>query len=259
MMDDIINDVLPAMKLAYPFARRVERVRHELRRREVRVRRVEHPAPGLVRVVFDGPDLAGFTSLSFDDHLKFMFPAPDGQTVMRDYTPVGFDAAAGELTLEFALHPHGPASDWARQAVPGQTAMIGGPKGSMIIPLDYDWHLLAGDASALPAIRRRLRELRPGTRVRVRAWVEDAADRLPFDTQPGVALDLAWHDSAAACLEALRAEAWPEGEGFVWCAGEAVWAADARRLLIDERGHPREAARISAYWKRGAEGFHENL
>jgi NADPH-dependent ferric siderophore reductase len=36
---------------------------------------------------------------------------------------------------------------------------IGGPRGSFIVPMDLDWHLLVGDATALPAIARRLSEL----------------------------------------------------------------------------------------------------
>jgi NADPH-dependent ferric siderophore reductase len=37
----------------------------------------------------------------------------------------------------------------------------------MIIPAQQDWHLLVGDASSLPAIRRRLAELPPSAHVEV--------------------------------------------------------------------------------------------
>jgi NADPH-dependent ferric siderophore reductase len=84
--------------------------------------------------------------------------------VRRDFTPRHYDQAARELTVEFALHATGAA--WARQAAPGQVAVIAGPRGSMIIPMDYAWHVLAGDATALPAIRRRLEELPAGRKCR---------------------------------------------------------------------------------------------
>ena len=32
-----------------------------------------------------------------------------------------------------------------------------------------------------------------------------------------------------------------------------------RDLLTTDKGHPREAMRVAAYWKVGAEGHHENL
>ncbi len=32
-----------------------------------------------------------------------------------------------------------------------------------------------------------------------------------------------------------------------------------RDLLFAQKGHPREAMRLAAYWKRGAAEFHEEL
>jgi NADPH-dependent ferric siderophore reductase len=262
MMDDIINqstdrrvDETPMRSSSSP--RRIERVRFELRRRAVRVARVDRPTPGFARVVFAGDDLADFRSLSFDDHVKFMLPQDDGQPLMRDYTPRRFDAARRELTIEFALHGHGPASEWARQAVPGRTAVIGGPRGSMIVPMDYDWHLLAGDASALPAIARRLEELPAGVRARVLVEMPDAADRRPLPS--AAELQVQWVAGGEAWLEALRAQPLPDGEGFAWCAGEARRMAQARDVLLEHHRHPREAMRVAAYWKHGAADFHERL
>lgn len=237
--------------------RRVERVRFELRRRAVQVARTERLGPGVVRIVFTGDELAGFTSLSFDDHVKFMLDQGDGQWLMRDYTPRRVDPVRQELTIEFALHGHGPASTWARHAVAGQRAVIGGPRGSMIIAPDHDWHLLAGDASALPAITRRLEELPAGSTARVLLQVADAADRRQFDT--AAQLQVRWLADESAWLAALRDEPLPAGDGFAWCAGEAQVMARARAVLLEHHHHPREAMRVAAYWKRGAADFHERL
>jgi len=237
--------------------RRVQRVRHELRRRELRVLRVQPLGAGFVEVIFGGDDLADFVSLSFDDHLKFMLPGPDGQPVRRDYTPRRFDTVRRELSIEFALHGHGAASDWARHAAPGQAVQIGGPRGSMIIAMDHDWHLLAGDATALPAIHRRLEELPAGATALVLGLVADAADQRHFDSAANVHLQ--WHHDAPAWLAALRQLQLPAGEGFAWCAGEAQLMRDARDILVQQHGLPREAMRVSAYWKHGASDFHETL
>lgn len=239
-----------------PAQRRGTRVRHELRVRQLTVARVAPIGPSMVAVTFTGPELAGFTSLSFDDHVKLMLPTASGEPARRDYTPRHFDAARGELTIEFVLHGHGVAGEWARKVQPGQTATIGGPRGSMIIPTDYAWHLLAGDTSALPAIHRRLEELPSGARAIVIAEAAQADERR-FES--AASLQVQWVRNAGQWLAALQALELPPGEGFVWAAGEAGVMARARSLLLDEKRHPLEAMRVSAYWKAGEQAFHESL
>jgi NADPH-dependent ferric siderophore reductase len=235
--------------------RSVQRVRHELHIRDVAVARIAPLGDSFLSITFQGEALAQFTSLSFDDHVKFMFDV-DGEQVRRDFTPLHYDAGKRELTLEFALHEDGASSNWARAASVGQRAIIGGPRGSMVIPQDYDWHLLAGDRSALPAIRRRLAELPAGTKV-VAVIHAGGADRLPLDTQAD--LEVRWVASDAALVGALRAFALPAGDGFAWFAGEAATAKAVRALLLEEKGVPKEAMRVSAYWKQGVADHHENL
>ena len=236
--------------------RRVQRVRHELKRRDLQVLRVESPSPHFRSVTLGGEALAGFISASFDDHLK-VFLGSGPEPVMRDYTPRHYNAAAGELTIEFALHGDGPAARWAAQAAPGQPLCIGGPRGSFIIPLDYDWHLLAGDETALPAIARRLEELPAEAHALVVLLVADPADRRALRSAARV--DLRWVSTADEMAQAVRALALPAGEGYAWCAGEAGAMASLRRVLVDEKGHDPKAIRAAAYWKRGAAAHHENL
>jgi NADPH-dependent ferric siderophore reductase len=240
-------------------ARRVERVRHELKRRDVQVARVEQLSPHFRRITFTGDALRDFTSLSFDDHVKLFFaPADDGaEPARRDYTPRSYDNAAAELQIEFALHGAGAASDWAAQAAPGQTLTVAGPKGSLIIPVDYDWHLLVGDETALPAVARRLEQLPPGARAIVMLQVADLADRRELRSRADVRVT--WVGDDAELLAAVRALDLPAGEGYAWCAGEAAAMAALRRVLVEDKGHPRDAIRAAAYWKRGATAHHENL
>ncbi len=127
---------------------RVQRVRHELKRRVLEVARVATISPHFRGIVFRGESLADFVSASFDDHVKFILDGDGPSPVMRDYTPRRFDREARELTIEFALHGDGPVADWAAQAGAGQRVTIGGPRGSMIVPTDFGWHLLAGDETA---------------------------------------------------------------------------------------------------------------
>jgi NADPH-dependent ferric siderophore reductase len=123
----------------------------------------------------------------------------------------------------------------------------------MIIPSNYDWHLLAGDASALPAIHRRLEELPPGSRVLVLAYVDDVADQRLFKSLAAVSVQ--WVNSAEALVQALRDMPLPDGEGFAWCAGEASVIAQVRDVLLNERQLPLACTRISAYWGNGVADF----
>lgn len=236
--------------------RRAQRISHEIHRREVQVRRVESPSPGFRRIVFAGDSLAGFVSLSFDDHLKFIFDDAAGQPQRRDYTPRRYDAARGELTVDFALHGHGPAAAWAAAAGPGQRAVVAGPRGSFVMPLDLDWHLLIGDASALPAVARRLEELPQGSRAIVLLQVA-TADRVPLLTHAD--LQLQWFDDEVALLAAARRLALPAGEGQAWCAGEAGTMKALREVLVQDLGLHPHAVRAAAYWKHGSVAHHEPL
>jgi NADPH-dependent ferric siderophore reductase len=241
----------PAMN-APTTLRRVERVRHELKRRELTVQAVEAVTPHFRRITLVDDSLSDFVSASFDDHVKVFVG-----DARRDYTPRSFDNAARELVIEFALHGDGPAAEWAARAMPGDTLAIGGPKGSLVVPVDYDWHLLAGDETAFPAVARRLEELPAGAKAIVVLKAADVADRRAFASAADVSLT--WVPTDAELLDAVRALPLPEGDGYAWCAGEAACMAALRRELAEVKGHPGEAMRAAAYWKRGAQGHHENL
>ena len=247
MKDDTMKDAAQAPV--------IQRVRHELKRRELTVASIAPLGPGFVSITFTGGDLADFVSMSFDDHVKLMFDESAEHPVRRDYTPRRFDREQQTLTLEFALHGHGTASDWARTAQIGQHLTIGGPRGSFVIPPELDWHLLVGDATALPAISRRLEELPQGVRVSA-IVLADAADRRELPSRADA--EVQWVDSADALLAALQAWMPPPGQGAAWGGGEAKAMARVRQVL-NEKGVPRELTRVSAYWKQGVADHHETL
>ena len=256
-MGDIVNHFTKPSMSEEVSSRRVQRVRHEIKRRELQVLRVQRLSPHVCSVTLGGESLADFISPSFDDHLKLFIDVGAEEPARRDYTPRSFDNAARELTLEFALHGDGPAAGWAEQAAPGQRVTVAGPRGSFLIPLDYDWHLLAGDETALPAIARRLEELPAGACAIVLLQVPDPADRRSLQSAAKVTLQ--WVSDAEALLAAVRALQLPPGDGYAWAAGEASSMAALRRVLVEEKGLDRHAVRAAAYWKNGAVAHHENL
>jgi NADPH-dependent ferric siderophore reductase len=241
----------------------IVRVRHEPKRRNLTVTRLERLAGKMVRIVFGGHELEQFISLGFDDHVKLFFPA--GEKVMRDFTPRRFDAQLGELWIDFYLHDVGPAATWATQAAVGQPLGVGGPRGSFIIsPEAIDSHVLIGDETALPAIGRRLEELPASARALV--VIESDGGSTGYPLESSAALELvsvarsARNEAAGGeIIETLRSLKFPSGRCFTWVAAESQAARAIRRYLTDERGLDRHWIKAAGYWQRGAIGTHDTI
>jgi len=245
-------------------APQVTRVVHELKRRRLTVARVEKLGPGMQRVVLRGKDLAGFSSPAFDDHVKlFIFTA--GVTEMRDFTPRRFDAATGELWIDFFLHEAGPAAAWAASAVTGVSLEVGGPKHSAVVSPDgIDEHVLIGDETALPAIARRLEELPAGCRAKVFVEVETAAAWRDFALPAGhevvwVSRGVVAGAPAQALIEALRVAEFAPARRYFWVAMETQAARAVRRHLHDECGVDKRWIKAAGYWQRARAGAHEHI
>lgn len=250
----------------------MQRVRHPFRARHVQLLARESISPGFLRLTLGGPELNGFLSAGFDDHVKLILPQSglekpnlpvmvegrphiEGERpTMRDYTPLNFDASNDTLQMEFALHGAGPAADWARTAPIGQWLGLAGPRGSLLIPADLQWHWLLGDESAMPAIERRLTELPAGAQAMVRVQTSNPADERAW--RSAADLDLQWVDSLAEAVQSLEI---PQGNGFIWAAGENRTMADLRKQVISKPGVNRKRMRIASYWKQGEVDHHEEL
>ncbi|SFX96318.1 NADPH-dependent ferric siderophore reductase, contains FAD-binding and SIP domains [Janthinobacterium lividum] len=272
---------MTTVSTATPRPHAIERVRHDLKLRVLTVVRTEQITPHMRRITLAGDDLDGFVSPAHDDHVKLFFPAP-GQTtpvfpvlgngpnpiqyaegarpIARNYTPRRYDAARRELEIDFVLHGDGPAASWAAQAQPGQTLGVGGPRGSMLVPLDFDWYVLVGDQTALPAIARRLEQL-PAT-ARAIAVIEIVEDGEQIALDCAAQLDVRWvarnGRNGPLLLEALAQVALPQdGDGYVWVACEHAQVQGLRGHFIDA-GVPKQHLHVASYWKHGAAEHHEH-
>ncbi|HEX4246589.1 MAG TPA: siderophore-interacting protein [Pseudonocardia sp.] len=151
--------------------------------RTLQVLRTERVTPRMARVTLGGDELAGFPGDGPDQRIKLFFPMPGqdrpamprassggpvwppGQPrpVIRTYTVRRFDAAAGELDVDFVLHgEHGPAAAWAAAAAPGDWVGVSDPGGRYQPDPAALAHLVIGDESALPAIATVLEALTLG-------------------------------------------------------------------------------------------------
>ncbi len=250
----------------------VQRVRHPFRARHVQLLARESISPGFLRLTVGGPELDGFISAGFDDHFKLILPQVgldkprlpvmvdgrpqiDGERpVMRDYTPLSYNAADNTLLIDFALHGTGPAVEWAQNAPIGQWLGLAGPRGSMLVPADTKWLWLLGDDSAIPAMERCLAELPAGRRVVARVRIANPADQRAWHSAAD--LDLQWVDSLTDAVLPLEI---PDDHGFIWAAGENRNMAELRKQILSKSGANPRRMRIASYWKRGEVGHHEEL
>lgn len=248
----------------------VERIRHELKFRIAEVVASERLTPRMARITLHHPDFASFPSLAYDDHVKLFFPRPGVTLSMpergpnglvwpegsarpegRDYTPGRFDHGRQEVVVDFVLHGDGPASNWAANAKPGDQIGIGGPRGSFVVNGAFDYFLLVGDETALPAIGRRLEELPAGSRAIAVIEIADAAEQQVFSTN--CAAELHWLDrsTGARLVEAVCALPLPSGTGYAFVAGEASASTAIRDHLIEARGFDPELIKAASYWRQG--------
>ncbi|GFE18135.1 siderophore-interacting protein [Streptomyces glebosus] len=240
-----------------------------------RVRRTEQLTPHMVRVVLGGEGLVEFAAGEYSDHyVKLVFPRPgvvypepfdiaqiradfprDQWPSTRTYTVRTWDAETRELTVDFVVHgDEGLAGPWAAAAQPGDEIFLLGPGGAYVPEAAADWHLLAGDESALPAIAASLARMPAG--VPVHAFIEVAGpeERQELDIPAGAEVTWLYRGGTPVGRElvaAVRALTFPSGRVQAFVHGEAGFVKELRRLLRVEREIPREDLSISGYWRTG--------
>ncbi|QOC90816.1 siderophore-interacting protein [Micromonospora craniellae] len=249
-----------------------------------RVLRTGRPTAHVIRLVLGGEELAGLPLGEFTDtYIKIVFPV-DGVDYprpldlavirrelprehyprLRAYTVRNWDAVAGEMTVDVVHHgDEGLGGPWAAALRPGDEVLFVGPGGAYAPSPEADWHLMAGDESALPAIAASLVRLPAGAPAYVFVEVDGPLDEQPLPSPGAVAVT--WLHRGArpvgeALVDAVRGLDFPPGAVQAFVHGEAGFVRQLRRLLRVERGVPRDALSISGYWRRGMddEGWRAN-
>ncbi|MEV6014102.1 MULTISPECIES: siderophore-interacting protein [unclassified Streptomyces] len=235
--------------------------------------RTERLTPHMQRVVLGGDTLADFATSGRTDHYVKLLFGPPGVTypepfdlervreefpreqwpVTRTYTVRAWDAETRELTLDFVVHgDEGLAGPWALRARPGEVVRFMGPGGAYAPDTDADWHLLAGDESALPAIAAALESLPDAATVRAFVEVSGPEEEQKIDSDAEIVwLHRGDRPIGAALVEAVRALEFPEGRVHAFVHGEAGFVKELRALLRVEHRIPREDLSISGYWRLG--------
>lgn len=230
----------------------------------------------MVRITLGGEQMAGFESKGPAEHVRIFLPdaetgkllmpveGPEGvnfpedrpRPMSRAYTPRRWDAEAGELDVDIALHDHGPGAAWAASVRTGDTAIIGGQAGGAYYPdTAAEWYIVGGDEAALPAICTLLEAMPPTMRAHVYAEVHDAGEEQALTS--AAPFEVTWlhrengGTPGTLLADAMKTVALPEGDGRVWVSCEANVMRDIRRHFIEERGVDRSMLRTQGYWLNG--------
>lgn len=245
------------------------------------VLRTERLTEGMMRIVLGGEDLAGFSSTGIGDEYIRLFLPERGQQVpvyphpkgdyweyapdqvagpMRTYTIRAVDREAGEISVDFVVHPGGIAADWALSVEVGSQVGFNTPTGLHELPADATWQVLLADATGLPAAARLLENAPAGIHTTAILEVSGRAHEQALDL--GADTQLRWlhggnGDSPSRLAQVLRELDLPEGPGYIWVAGEARVTREARKYLRRELSLPVSHFKVVGYWTDKAEEWNE--
>ena len=181
-------------------------------------------------------------------------PATARTPLLRTYSV--WDHDQDWIELYCLMHGDSAGSEWARQAAPGQAALITRPKGNFITS-PATCHLFAGDETAAAAFGPMIRTLPADVPVRALIQTASPADQLP------VTRDVTWitrppgtppadQSGLLAALTSLQLNGPP---GAAYLAGEARTIQALRTALINGHGWPRRAIRTKPFWTPGKRGL----
>lgn len=235
-------------------------------------------SPHMVRVVLGGE---GFRQLEFkdgtDQYIKLLFAdpalglerpydmdalreelAPAQMPVSRTYTIRYADTENEQIWVDFVVHgDEGLAGPWAAAVQPGELISFFGPGSGYGPRPEADFHLLAGDEAALPAIAAALEAMEDHARGTAIIEVRDAAEEVQLTAPAGV--DVKWlhrgggfSPESARLVQHLQSLEIPEGDVQVFIHGEREQMKAVRRLLVQQRGMERRGMSLSAYWALGS-------
>jgi len=233
--------------------------------------------PHLVRLTLGGPGFADFQPKdATDSYVKISFAkpelgleppydlaalretlAPADLPVTRTYTVRRVDQAAGTMDIDFVVHgDEGIAGPWAAAAQPGDRVVLAGPGGAYRPDPTADWHLFAGDESAIPAIAAALEALPADAKGLAFLEIGGRDDLVDLDHPAGVQLiwvgRVARDESTAALLAtAISGHPWPDGRVQVFAHGERESMKALREVFLTQRGLDRSQLSLSGYWAYG--------
>jgi NADPH-dependent ferric siderophore reductase len=213
---------------------------------------VEDVTPYMRRIQLAGPSLEAFEYFPGQD-LALPVVRDDGSIVRRRYTIRRFDPARRLLDLEFVMHGDGPGIRWAQAARPGVAIDAIGPRGKIGLVPNADWHLFAGDATALPGAFAMMEAVPAGMPASAFLMVGDSKERQPFSSDTKKTVTWRYESAAQASddlVTAVSARGSSPDGGHAYLAGEVALVSALKAALL-ARGWTTDQVSAKAYWNRG--------
>jgi NADPH-dependent ferric siderophore reductase len=175
--------------------------------------------------------------------------------VVRTYTVRRWVPEAGEMWIDFVVHGDaGIAGPWAAGAKVGDPFLFAGPGGGYAPDPAAEWHLLAGDESALPAIGAALAGMPVGAKVTALIEVADESEIQKLDGLGDAEITWLTRDGrpvGSVLVPAVRELPFRSDAVHAFVHGEATFVKELRGYLRREREIPMERLSISGYWRLG--------
>ncbi|MDI9933647.1 siderophore-interacting protein [Rhodococcus sp. IEGM 1354] len=245
-------------------------------------------SPSFRRVTMGGEGLADLDYVGFDQAVRLFFPR-DGQIQLRmptvsndawlgqfllqpksrrpwvrNYTIRRFRPGDSEIDIDFVRHGDadhgtvpGPASAWAEHAQPGDPVGIFDEGYTYLPPSDAQWHLLAGEESAVPAILSILECVPEDVQAEVFLEVPLASD-IPEQVYAPQSSKIHWivrddpsEVPGTKLLREMKDAPLADGKFYTWVAGEHKLPTGLRRHLVNDRGTPKSDITFGGYWRHG--------
>ncbi len=214
---------------------------------------VQDLTPRMRRVQLTSPALDRFGYLPGQD-MALVFLRADAPPVRRRYTIRHHDPDYRRLDLDFVLHGDGPGMRWAQRAQPGESIEAVGPRGKITLVRDADWHLFAGDATAVPGALAMMEALPGDVPALAFLQVDGGEERQSVDGDRR--RQITWHyelparSGDAGVTATLAGAALPRGRGHAYLAGEVALVTALKATLLS-RGWSADDISAKAYWNRG--------
>ncbi|ACZ29276.1 FAD-binding 9 siderophore-interacting domain protein [Xylanimonas cellulosilytica DSM 15894] len=247
------------------------------------VQRTKQVTPHMVRVTLVGEDLGALPQRGFDHWFRLFLPSAGEQTdfarlpdrfgiggylkylrtpagtrpVCRSYTVREHRPELRELDIDFVAHGDtGVAGPWAQKAQPGERVVLLDQGVGFEPAPGTDFHLFAGDESALPAIGGILRDLPRDARGLAVIEVPDAADAQDVEAPDGV--EVRWlprtdPQARAGSLALAEVRAFTPADPATLSAylvGEQALPTEGRRHLV-AHGVPKDRITFIGFWRHG--------
>lgn len=180
---------------------------------------------------------------------------PKGEDMLHTpaYTSVTVNPEVNELVFDVYAHNNGDTCAWAIGLIEGtdnrKEVLLSGPGGNWTPPSDN--LIIAGDETALPAIRRTLETAKPTDNITAFIEMATPEDFVKATEHIDHFITRLARSEGLSAKQSLLNLTPEECKGrFIWFAGEKSDATELRQVATEQWKTPKDKKYIAGYWTR---------